>query len=649
MIRNILIVLSCVLSLAGVSPAGGEVIQPGNVDRLTELGRFGHGVVTAVSFSPDGASVYVDTSTGRFVHSLRSLSAEPRFLAGETPLFLSPDGKVAAFKDRVQRVADGTVLFHLPEKVIPVQFTPDSLVLVVQHGTEENGTPELWRMSDGTPLRTYSDASQVALASDGVTIALGQGSIVSVTNWVRDTTIAVITVTQLTSQQIGLWSLALSPDGRTLAIGVSSDFDPNGKTIGLYRVRDGQLVATIPSPAPIEPFFSEPQAACDELNYVADPPPLPQPTHMTFTHDGRAVIASYFLGRMRAARVSDGRVLRQFDEGVSLYALSPDGRRLITASSDGLVQVWRTSDFALLATLNGYDGAVRNVALSRDGSLLITEYTRHVVVRRTSDGKLLQTYLQARFALSTDEQLIALGYASGRIELRQLQTGMLVRWMTAHAGEVRALAFLSDGQLVSSGTDCANRSWQMPAGRLLRKYADYITPGYFVAETRWRPDSLTASPDGKVVLGGFRTWAWSLGAWQTGDGSFAREITFTYEVRDLAFSPDGTMLAISGSPLELWGLSGGLPTGNPREIIQAGSEAVAFSPDGALIVTGDADGYFGHPERNGVLTFLRVSDGELLGTHGGNSPAVTSLAFSGDGKFIASGSADGTVLVWGVP
>ncbi|MDZ8030324.1 NB-ARC domain-containing protein [Nostoc sp. DedSLP04] len=68
--------------------------------------------------------------------------------------------------------------------------------------------------------------------------------------------------------------------------------------------------------------------------------------------------------------------------------------------------------------------------------------------------------------------------------------------------------------------------------------------------------------------------------------------------------------------------------------------SVAFSPNGKLLATGDADG----------KTYLwQVDDGKLLFTCIGHSSWVKSVAFSPDGQTLASGSDDQTVKLWDVP
>jgi WD40 repeat protein len=67
--------------------------------------------------------------------------------------------------------------------------------------------------------------------------------------------------------------------------------------------------------------------------------------------------------------------------------------------------------------------------------------------------------------------------------------------------------------------------------------------------------------------------------------------------------------------------------------------SVAFSPDGKLLASGSEDD---------TVKLWDVASGRELQTLRGHAGNVSSVAFSPDGKLLASGSSDGIIRLWGV-
>ena len=109
---------------------------------------------------------------------------------------------------------------------------------------------------------------------------------------------------------------------------------------------------------------------------------------------------------------------------------------------------------------------------------------------------------------------------------------------------------------------------------------------------------------------------------------------------DLAFSADGKLLAAAGGER---GVSGEVRIWSGGDLVKTlkghadAVYAVAFSPDGRLLATGSYD-------RDILLWDLAA--GKPLRTLEGHNEAVFDLAFRPDGKILASVSADRTVKLW---
>ena len=106
----------------------------------------------------------------------------------------------------------------------------------------------------------------------------------------------------------------------------------------------------------------------------------------------------------------------------------------------------------------------------------------------------------------------------------------------------------------------------------------------------------------------------------------------------LAFSPDSTTIALGDSKgIVLWNVT---PTGvqKIRKITdkpQAFDSVLVFSPDGEFLL-----------DTTWSEIILWDTNGSNLGTLSGHTEPITTLVFSHDGETLASGSNDGTVLLW---
>jgi WD40 repeat protein len=360
------------------------------------------------------------------------------------------------------------------------------------------------------------------------------------------------------------------------------------------------LMTSTPTPLPATATFTPSPTTTN----TATPLPTATPTPLTLVEAGTPLPQNLpVITFSNAARVSG---LAQFKApNVTDLEWAPDGETLAVASYSGI---------------SIYDASTRNLVNQLD----------------TRPGVISIDY-------NPQGSLLAVGHRFGSEEV-------------GYAGSVdvwRVSTWQSLGPILG-GNQAVNEVAFSPNGKSLA--SAFIGPLYdtnrvvFWDAVRWEISrtlqtgaiqNIAFSPDGKLLASSPDRYAVEIYRLIDGDRLQTLHTSFTGAVNSLVFSPDGSRLATGhyDGQIRLWNPL----TGELQAILQANSvvESLAFNQDGTILASGQ-----GIPANNLILWDTEIA--QPVRTLDMHKHPIVSLAFSPDGRTLASGSYDGTVWLWGV-
>lgn len=364
------------------------------------------------------------------------------------------------------------------------------------------------------------------------------------------------------------------------------------------------------------------------------------------------------------------RALRGSDSPVGQLRFTPDGHWLIARGlSDDFGHLWDLANpdasAGEIVVQAPPETAEELVAISPDNRWLVTTTATSARLWNVSPNANPAVDLEHghsiwSMAVSSDSRWLATGDHDGRARLWDVASRREepARVLHGHSDLVRSIAISADAHWLATGSDDETvRLWDLSipdpekASIVLPGHGGWIDLLAFSADNRWL---ITVELHGPARL-------WDLSALNPADPAKASRILKGHSrIKSVAISPDSRWVATGSSDhtVNLWDLRSREPA---TPIVLRGHEgsvvALAFTRDGHWLATAcgqreeqeeggsTISGYPG--DRTARLWDLSAADpSKTAVVLRGHEADLSSVAVSGDGRWLATGSEDSTVRVW---
>lgn len=352
-----------------------------------------------------------------------------------------------------------------------------------------------------------------------------------------------------------------------------------------------------------------------------------------FSQDGAQIITASCAGTVTGwnSATREKVIFLSHELGLNALGLSPDGRRMATASRK--TRLWDLSTRCLWFVFRGHTGGLSDLQFHPAGDRLLTvagdgtARLWNIPIPLSGEDERI---IAGRY--SPDSAYLLTAHPVGWLQLWDARSGLPLGRLEGNPTNMDfVMAFSPDSRWIAScefSEGAGAQLWETTSCQPVRTFP----------ATRGAVDALTFSPDNQILLSYSLDKVLTL--WDVQSGAAISELPLESYLYSAFFSPDGQTLLAFGRDenVYLWQKS---PQWAPLPTIRhpQGARCPAFDPSGTTVATVGADG---------TVRLWDIRTGQEAACLKGHSGGVNHVAFSPDGSQIITAGDDWTVRVWDV-